>query len=246
MAFSFLILDDELVAREQLKGLILSIDSESKVLMASTYKVALEILKSGDIDVYLIDVDLNGKKNGIDFIKEIKRRHPLSQIIIVSAKLDPEFMLKAYQGLDILRYVTKPYDHEKVAFDVKLGIQYAKVQNNQKVTFRRQGLIRTYSARNILCVRRVPKDKKKIIVTVIEDGKIVSEEFSIKRSLGEVPELFRHENSLVRCHTSWLVNPKMTVGADLFDEKLILRYDVRVPYGGDKYRAKLAPFTQGG
>ena len=246
MAFSFLILDDELEAQEQLKELILSIDSKSKVLVASTYEIGLEILKSGDIDIYFVDVDLKGKKTGIDFIKEVEKRHPLSQIIIVSAKADINFIVETYQGLNILRYVTKPYNREKVVFDVKLGIEYAKVQNNQEVTFRRQGLIRTYPVRNILCIQRVPKDRKRITVTVIEGGEIVSEEFPIKRSLGEVLERLRHENGLVRCHTSWIVNPKMIIGVDIFDEELILDHDVRVPYGGSKYRAKLAPFMKRG
>jgi hypothetical protein len=46
MAFSFLILDDELDAKDNLKKLILSMRIDSKILMASGYEQALEFSKS--------------------------------------------------------------------------------------------------------------------------------------------------------------------------------------------------------
>jgi DNA-binding LytR/AlgR family response regulator len=242
MAFSFLILDDELDARDKLKKLILSMAIDSKILMASSYEQALEFSKSTDIDVYLVDIDLQEKYNGFDFIEEIRKSRPRSQIVIISSRKEKGYRLKAYDDLDVLRYITKPYKNEKVIHDLQIATEYALAFDSSKVTFKRQDFMKTYKARDILCIKRVPGDKKKIIVTAFEGAnKISEEEFSIKRSLLEVPAMFEHENAIIRCHQSWLVNPNKISGFDLASEKLILPFDIRIPVG-ERYRDEIAPF----
>jgi response regulator of citrate/malate metabolism len=108
MTFSFLILDDELEIQKKLKKLILSMEFDSKVLLASTCEQALKFSKSMEIDVYLVDVDLKDKYNGLDFIEEIRKSQLRNQVIIISSRKEKDYSLKAYDNLDILRYITKP------------------------------------------------------------------------------------------------------------------------------------------
>ena len=243
MVFSFLVLDDEPVFRNKLKNLIESMEIESKVLTAGTFDEAIERSKMIDVDVYLVDIDLQSDKNGINFIQEIKKVQPMSQIIVISGMAEERYkILQALNDLNALSYIDKPYKAEEVINRLNMAIEYAKVIDNHTVTFKRQNFIKNYKVRDILCIKRVSGGKKKVIIMAFEGvEKISEEEFPIKISLSEIPEKFEREDSVLRCHKSCFVNPKMIRGVDITNNELILPFDIKVPLG-DNYKDNIAPF----
>jgi len=241
MIFSFLILDDEKKYRIELEEIINAMDIGSKILTASNHDSGLEKAVSIGFDVFLADIDLRGEKNGLDFIKEIKKKNPLSQIIIVSS--NPDYRKEALD-LKVSGYIDKPYKPEQVIREINSVLIYAKEMDNQMITFKRQEFEKRYKARDIICVRKVPKTSRKVIVTAYKTQTESSEEmFSIKSNLDEVPKMFLRQNTLIRVHQSWLVNPRHVIDYDLAYDKLILTGDIRVPIG-DHFRDNILPLFQ--
>lgn len=244
MTFSFLILEDEQIFINKIESAIKSIEINSKILTAYNVSDALTKANSATIDVFVVDVNLNETRTGLDFIREIRSTYPLSPVIIVSSLVEIHHKIKAFNDLKVLGYVDKPFKNKALVSDLLKAIEISKIINNRTVTFKRQGFARTYHTKDIYCIQRMPLGKKKITVTAYDpiSDQVLSEEFSIKSSLSEVLELFQNEQDVVRCHQSWLINPKFIQGFDVNKDELILINNIRIPLG-DTYRQNVASFV---
>jgi len=243
MTFSFLILEDEQAFINKMDSVIKSMDINSKVFTAYTVDEALEKAKSTAIDVFLVDINLNEPRTGLDFIREIRQSYPLSPIIVISSLVEIHHKIVAFSDLKVLGYIDKPFDNDQVVADLSKAVEIAKIINNRTVTFKRQNFARTYRTKDIYCIQRMPKGKKKIMVTAYDEtiGDVSTDEFSIKSSLAEVLELFQNNQDVVRCHQSWIVNPKFIRGFDVNKEELILVNNIKIPLG-DTYKHNVASF----
>ncbi len=91
-------------------------DNVTKALELMTNKVyplescitANEILENNRIDLIVSDINLPNK-NGIDFIKEIRRNGYKTPVILLSAHTDKNFLLEATK-LKLVDYLVKPID----------------------------------------------------------------------------------------------------------------------------------------
>ena len=243
MTFSFLILEDEQAFINKIDSVIKSMDINSKILTAYTVEEALEKAKSISIDVFLVDVNLNEPRTGLDFIQKIRQCYPLSPIIIISSLVEIHHKITAFNNLKVLGYIDKPFKNEQVVADLLKAIEIAKIINNRTVTFKRQNFARTYRTKDIYCIQRMPKGKKKIMITAYDEtfDNISTDEFSIKSSLAEVLELFQNNQDVVRCHQSWIVNPKYIRAFDVNKEELILINNMKIPLG-DTYKHNVSSF----
>jgi len=243
MTYSFLILEDEQLFINKLDNIIKTLDVESKVLTAYTVEEGLEKAHSTAIDVFLVDINLNETRTGLDFIETIRRAYPLSPVIVISSLVESHHKIKAFSDLKVLGYVDKPFDNQLVVNDLYKAIEIAKIINNRTVTFKRQNFARTYLTKDIYCIQRMPKGKKRIVVTAYDEtiGEISTDEFSIKSSLAEVLDLFQNKTDVVRCHQSWVVNPKYIRGFDVNKEELVLVGNIKIPLG-DTYKHNVASF----
>jgi len=81
------------------------------------------------------------------------------------------------------------------------------------------------------------------MVTIYDEfsNELIEEEFTVKNSLTEVPKLFSAPNKMIRCHQSWLVNPRVIVGETRRD--LILTSGLQIPFG-EKYTDSLKPYIR--
>ena len=243
MTYTFLILEDDKYFQNDLKRLVEQLPIESKVLIADTPEKAEEFSKHFSIDVFLIDIKLPDGKNGLDFMSDMIDFYPLTPIIVISAKTEEmENRIKALD-LKVRGYLKKPYTDDEVMRLLKQAVEIASLINNDTITFGRPGYKRTHFVKNILCINRLPKGQKKIIVTSYDETKqtVIQEEFSIKSSLLEIPQMLNRENGLVRCHKGWLINPAQIIAYHVYEEELELQHGVRVPLG-NVYRESIALF----
>jgi len=243
MTFSFLVREDEQGFINKIDSVIKSMDINSEILTAYAFDEALEKAKSTGIDVFIVDINANESRAGLDFIREIRESYPLSPIIIISSLTEVSHKIAVFNELKVLGYLDNPFENEQLIADLLKGIELAKIINNRTVTFKRSNFTKTYRTENIYCIQRVPKGKKKIIVTSYNKrtGKISTDEFSIKSNLAEVLELFQNDQDMVRCHQSWLVNPKSIRIFDTSKEELILVNNIKIPLG-DTYKQNVASF----
>jgi len=243
MTFSFLVVEDEQGFINEIESVIKLMDINIKILTAHTFDEALEKAKSTGIDIFIVDINSNESRTGLGFIRKIRKSYPLSPIIIISSLTEVHHKIAVFNELKVLGYLDKPFENEQLIADLLKGIEIAKIINNRTVTFKRSNFARTYRTENIYCIRRVPKGKKRIIVTAYNKrtGKVSTDEFSIKSNLAEVLELFQNNQDIVRCHQSWLVNPKSIRIFDVSKEELILVNNMKIPLG-DTYKQNVASF----
>jgi len=139
-----LIIDDE----EQLRSLmnrVISLEGFT-VLEASNLKTGLKIFEKDDIDVILCDVKLPDG-NGVDFVKEIKPKSPLIEIILLTAYGNVGDGVQAMKN-GAFDYLVKGDDNDKII--PLLGRAIEKVQLQKRIAQLEQQVGKRYSFDSIL------------------------------------------------------------------------------------------------
>ncbi len=139
---TILLVDDE----EKLRGLvarIIKLESGDFITYeAGNIKDALALLAVQDIDVVICDVKLPDG-NGVDFVREIKARQPLAEIILLTAFGNIPDGVKAIKN-GAYDYITKGDDHSKIIpllykaiekVDLARRVRQLERQIGQKYTF---------------------------------------------------------------------------------------------------------------
>ncbi|MEW5912808.1 MAG: response regulator [Thermodesulfobacteriota bacterium] len=122
-----LVVDDErdfaapLVRRLKLRGL--------ETLSASSGAQALDMLAERPMDVVILDVRMPGM-DGIQAIKEIKARHPLLEVIMLTGHADLEASL---QGMEqgAFDYLLKPADIDDLVYKVQDAFRKKELQQKK-------------------------------------------------------------------------------------------------------------------
>ncbi|MBF0117662.1 MAG: response regulator [Desulfobacterales bacterium] len=123
---NILIVDDEEQFRKNLIKLLKTKGISAKEI--SRGEDAIEELSKNSYDVILLDLKMPGI-NGIEVLKEIKKRKILSEVIILSghASIDTAFEIMKYGAYD---YIMKPFDIEELM--VKISLAYEKKIEKEK------------------------------------------------------------------------------------------------------------------
>ncbi len=102
---SVLIADDHTVVRQGLKQ-ILSTDAQlSVVAEAANGNEVLLALESAKVDVLILDITMPGK-NGLDVLKEVKRKYPALPVLVLSMHPEDQFAIRILRA-GASGYITK-------------------------------------------------------------------------------------------------------------------------------------------
>jgi DNA-binding NtrC family response regulator len=116
---SILIVDDEAEIREGLEALLTSEGFE--VTPAETGEAGLQKLEDQPFDLMLLDVSLPDR-NGLDLLREIRRRDPDLAIILITAFGSIDMARAAFKG-GAQDYITKPWSNDELIAQVSLAIE---------------------------------------------------------------------------------------------------------------------------
>ncbi len=89
-------------------GLKTQLAPHYRVFTARSEVLALEVLKTEQIDLMLLDVNLTTKNDGIELISKFKQAYPSLSIIMLSGLRDPELIVEAMK-FGAADYICKPY-----------------------------------------------------------------------------------------------------------------------------------------
>lgn len=100
MSINIMIADDHTMMREGIKQL-LEFDGDIKVIAeASDGNECLKILENVQPDVLLLDINMP-EKNGLEVLKELKKKENLTKILILTVHNEVEYLVKAVDiGVD--------------------------------------------------------------------------------------------------------------------------------------------------
>ena len=243
---TFLILEDDLKFLREIEKLIERqltemLGIECRIETATKVQKALGIKNELKIDIHIIDIDLPGRGNGFDYLAELAKDYtddePVLPVIMISSHEEDVYKIRALDKFGVIGFIGKSkYNDELALSKFKKAVKMIeKYTSDETVTFTRPGEERAYKEKHIWTITKVskPNRSKKILVTIYDEdsGEVIEETFSLKKSLREVPGMFSDPKSMVRCHKSYLVNPRAVIGRR--GDQLLLRLGVEVPLGGE-------------
>ena len=99
-----LYIEDDEIAREN--GLEYLEDFFENIYEASDAIIALQLYEKHKPDIIITDIQMP-KLNGLEFVKRIRQKDKKTQIIIITAFSDKDYLLKAIE-LGLVKYLVKP------------------------------------------------------------------------------------------------------------------------------------------
>lgn len=94
----FLVVDDHVLIREAMLGVLRDLDAEALILEAGTYQGAQEMLdRHHDIALVLLDLHLPDR-NGLEALPDLRARFPSMAIVMLSAFNDRDTVLQSLNG----------------------------------------------------------------------------------------------------------------------------------------------------
>ncbi len=121
---SILVVDDESEIRE---GLELLLSSEGYgVSSAETGEAGLAKLEEQPFDLLLLDVSLPDR-NGLDLLREIRRRDPRLSIVLITAYGSIDMARAAFKG-GAQDYITKPWSNDELLAQVAQAVEASRLR----------------------------------------------------------------------------------------------------------------------
>ncbi|MEN8230230.1 MAG: response regulator [Bacteroidota bacterium] len=106
-----LYVDDEALNLELLKIIFMN---EFNIITATSAAEGLELLEAYP-DIYVIISDLKMPvMNGLEFIKEIKRKNRQKVCMLLTGFIESEIMLEGFNKDLIFRYLMKPFNRDEL------------------------------------------------------------------------------------------------------------------------------------
>ena len=134
---SVMIVDDE---EDFLETLVKRLEKRDvKVIGAKSGEEALELLRESPVDVVVLDVKMPGM-DGIDALKEIKRRHPLVEVVLLTGHASTEVAIKGME-LGAFDYLMKPIGMDELLYKVQDAYERVSIQK-QKIK-KMEGVVNT-------------------------------------------------------------------------------------------------------
>lgn len=127
--FSILVADDEI---DFLETLVKRLQKRNiDTIGVTSGEKALEKLEERRFDVVLLDIKMPGGMDGIETLREIKRKHPLVEVLLLTGHGSVETSIEGMK-LGAFDYLLKPIKLEDLL--IKLGAAFEqKVTQEQKI-----------------------------------------------------------------------------------------------------------------
>ena len=116
---AILVVDDESEIREGLQALLAS--EGYQVALAETAEAGLAALDEQPFDLLLLDVSLPDR-NGLDVLKEMRRRDPYLSVILITAYGSIDMARAAFKS-GAQDYITKPWSNDELLAQVAQAVE---------------------------------------------------------------------------------------------------------------------------
>lgn len=230
------IVEDELVIARTITGTLEELGYEY-CGPAINYTEALEMVESEKPDLLLLDIQLAGRKDGVDIGEKLNETHQLP-FIFLTANSDIETIDRA-KRVNPHAYIVKPFTKEELYAaieiavnnfrkqDNKPGVAKPAARNGKEFMFVKDGYVfRKVYFEELIYI----ESEANYVVLYLSTNKKVTVRSGINDFLEQLDS-----QRFLRIHRRYVVNTHLI--ADIFPTELILS-DVKLPIG-KSYRDKL-------
>jgi len=131
---SVLIADDHTVVRQGLKQILADDAQMSVVAEATNGNEVLQTLERTNVDVLILDITMPGR-NGLDVLKEVRRKYPTLPVLVLSMHPEDQFAIRILRA-GAAGYITKesaPEELVEALRKVCAGGKYVSPQLAEKL-----------------------------------------------------------------------------------------------------------------
>jgi len=218
-----IIVDDEPLAREEMKNLVQEISTIQVVGTFSNAISALEYMKTGIVDLLFLDIEMP-TVNGLDFAQSL----PMDKLVILTTAY-AQYALKSYE-LDAIDYLLKPIKKDRLAKAIDKAITYKKLlalkENQSTVENTSEDALLIKSDRKyykiVFTDIRFIEALKDYVVIYTRTNKLITA-MNLKTIHQKLPE-----NLFVRTSKSYLINLSFI---DSFDNHTVYIDKFEIPIG---------------
>lgn len=154
-----LYVEDDEIAREN--GVEFLENFFEQIYAASDAIVALQLYEKYQPDIIITDIQMP-KLNGLEFVKRIRQKDKKTQIIIITAFCDKEYLLKAIE-LQLVKYLVKPVKEKEFEEALFLCVNSLQEDNSNIVKLDENSYFDTFN-KNLVIKDEIIKLRAKEIL----------------------------------------------------------------------------------
>ncbi len=191
---NILIVEDEVLIASQIE-MFLELNGYKCVGIAVDYTGAIELLESNPVDLILLDIKINGSKDGIDVAKYVNKKLGLPFLFLTSYN-DVE-TLKELKHLNPISYINKPINDATLLTNIDLYFCSTKIHTQHIVPI--QSGTKVY---NINCTDLHYAESEHVYINLYFTNHTQTIRLSLTKFLEQLPN-----NELLQINRSTAINP---------------------------------------
>lgn len=115
------VVDDEEVVTRTIKS-FLELETEYEVLTFQSPVSALDAIERARVDLVISDF-LMPEMSGLEFLAEVKKRHPETVRVMLTGYADKENAIRAINEVELFQYLEKPWDNDQLVLTIRNGLR---------------------------------------------------------------------------------------------------------------------------
>ncbi len=139
VVFSVLVVDDEVDFMETIVNRLQKRNLET--VGVTSGEEALKLIEMKPFDVVLLDIKMPGGMDGIETLREIKKRQPLTEVILLTGHASVETSIEGMK-LGAFDYLLKPMKFEELLIKMAAAFEKKSMHENKIYDARIQELKR--------------------------------------------------------------------------------------------------------
>lgn len=210
-------LELKMILHNQLGGSCINIDT------AVSYAEAQKLLSVNIYDIFFIDIELDNRKNGIDFTIEFQKKYPNVSLVYITAHI------KYCQDIFLTSptaFLLKPFTNESVSRTLRI-IKKKRLEKDYLVIHTNKNTVQKICFDDIAYIENISRK----LVFFNKAYEPVYEFYGIK--ISEIEPQF--PDYFLRCHHSICINLNMAESMERYQFKL--KGDRQIPISQSKFKS---------
>ena len=226
-----LVVEDDQIISNEIENVILGIDNNIKVINADDGQTALKVAQTIRVDVFILDIGLPDY-DGLELAKDIRKTYLFNPIIIQSSNSKASYQQEVHDQIENIAYLSKPYSKQKLIEKIKRSIEIAHRLGGNQLKIKQNGFCRIIDIDDILFIEKIKGYKNVEISLYDQNLNQVYREELLGISLSSIIDMLSYKCDLLRCHKSYIINPKAIKKLNYAENTISLNHtSYKIPIG---------------